>query len=62
MEIAEAIAQNPPELVQGVKQLLNEYVGKSWPDMAALESEARATRLKPPSPEESFRDFLSRGR
>ena len=62
LEIAQAIAQNPPELVQGVKQLLNDYVGLRWQDMASTELEARQTRFKPPPPEESFRDFLSRER
>lgn len=60
LEIAQLIAANPPEMVQGVKQLLNGYVGMGWPDMAAQEREARETRLRPPPAEESFRDFLER--
>jgi len=60
LEIAQLIAGNPPEMVQGVKQLLNGYVGMRWQDMAAQEREARETTLKPPPAEESFRDFLDR--
>ncbi len=60
LEIAQLIAANPPEMVQGVKQLLNGYVGRRWPEMAAEEREARETRLRPPPAEESFRDFLER--
>ena len=60
LEIAQLIASNPPEMVQGVKQLLNGYVGMRWPEMAAQEREARETVLKPPPAEESFRDFLER--
>ena len=60
MQLAHTVAGNPPEMVQGVKQLLHDYVGMRFPDMAHLEQEVRSTRLTPPPVREAFKDFLER--
>lgn len=52
------IAGNKPEAVQGIKQLLNEHIGRSWSEMLEAEHSFRTTKLEPPPPREAFKDFL----
>lgn len=54
------IAQNNPEMVQGMKQLLHERIGREWRAMYDGEIAAVSTTLRPTSMEEGFADFLSR--
>ncbi len=60
MEFAHTVAGNPPEMVQGAKRLLQDYIGMGYRDRARMEQEERSTRLKPPPVHEAFKDFLSR--
>jgi enoyl-CoA hydratase len=60
LNIARQIAQNPPEQVQGAKQLLHQYVGHEWQDMFKAEREAVRTRLRPTPVAEAFAEFLGR--
>lgn len=60
MTLARQIAKNPPDMVQGAKQLMIDYVGEPWMSMIQAEREAVATRLRPAPPKESFADFLNR--
>ncbi|MFN8526219.1 MAG: enoyl-CoA hydratase/isomerase family protein [Chloroflexota bacterium] len=54
------IAGNTPEMVQGIKQLLIQDIGRGWKDMYDAEKHALATDLKPSPVREGFKDFLSR--
>ena len=60
MEFAHLVAANPPDMVQGVKQLLHQYIGMPLRDMSRLEQEMRQTRLVPPPATEAFKGFLHR--
>jgi enoyl-CoA hydratase/carnithine racemase len=60
VEMGRQIAGNTPEMVQGIKQLLHEDVGRAWHEMYEAEREALSTTLKPSPVAEGFRDFLSR--
>ena len=60
LELARQIANNPPEMVQGAKQLLHQYVGDDWEAMFRAEREAVTTRLKPMPVSEAFSGFLGR--
>ena len=60
LELARQIAKNPPEMVQGAKQLLHQYVGDDWEAMFRAEREAVTTRLKPTPVSEAFAGFLGR--
>ena len=60
IEMGRQIAANTPEMVQGIKQLLHEDVGRGWREMYDAERTALNTTLKPSSIEEGFKDFLSR--
>ncbi len=60
--MARQIASNPPEAVQGIKQLMAEHIGRGWHDMLLAEREMRLTRPEPPPPTEAFKDFLDRKR
>jgi len=60
MTLARQIARNPPDMVQGAKQILIEDIGESWEAMLRSEREAIRTRLRPGPPKESFAEFLGR--
>ncbi len=60
MTLARQIAKNPPEQVQGAKQLLHQYIGESWQGMIHAERETVRTRLRPGPVKESFAEFLGR--
>ena len=60
MGLARQIANNPPDMVQGAKKLLNGYIGDSWLQMFEAERDAVRTRLQPGPVAESFADFLGR--
>jgi enoyl-CoA hydratase/carnithine racemase len=54
------IAGNTPEMVQGIKRILNEDIGRGWPEMYGAEKDALSGDLKPSPVAEGFKDFLSR--
>ena len=58
MEFAHSIAASPPNMIQGVKELLHDYIGMRFPDMSRLEQEMRENRLPAPPAQETFKDFL----
>jgi hypothetical protein len=47
-------------MVQGIKQLLLDDVGRAWREMYDAERQALSTTLRPSPVEEGFKDFLSR--
>ena len=60
VEMARQIAANTPEMVQGIKQLLHENIGRGWEEMYQAEREALSTTLRPSPIKEGFADFLGR--
>ena len=60
MEIATAIAENHPDSVQGVKQLLVEDVGLPWQEMWEREIDFMNTRVSHVGVEDAFKEFISR--
>ena len=60
IEMGRQIAGNTPEMVQGIKRLLLEDVGRAWLEMYEAERTALSTTLKPSPVAEGFKDFLSR--
>ena len=60
MEIGKQIAANDSRMVQGIKELMIEDVGRSWKEMHENELEAQAGKLSPTSIREGFRSFLDR--
>ena len=60
IEMGRQIAANTPEMVQGIKQLLLEDVGRAWLQMYDAEREALSTTLKPSPVAEGFKQFLDR--
>jgi enoyl-CoA hydratase/carnithine racemase len=60
LELAKMIAQNTPSMVQGIKELLNEGIGRSWGDRLEMERDILSGRLKPAHPREGFKEFLDR--
>jgi len=60
MELAHTIAGNPPEMVQAVKLMLNDYVGMRLEDMPKREQQGRAGLVTPPA-NQVFSSFLNRG-
>ena len=60
IEMGRQIAANTPEMVQGIKQLLLEDIGRGWREMYDAEREALTTTLRPSPIAEGFKDFLSR--
>lgn len=60
IEMGRQIAANTPEMVQGIKQILLEDIGRGWPEMYDAEKDALSTTLKPSPVAEGFKDFLSR--
>jgi enoyl-CoA hydratase/carnithine racemase len=60
IEMGRQIAGNTPEMVQGIKRILNEDIGRGWPEMYEAEKNALSGALKPSPVAEGFKDFLSR--
>ena len=60
MEIGRQIAANDSRMVQGIKELMIENVGRSWEKMHENELEAQAGKLSPTPFREGFRGFLDR--
>ena len=62
IDMGQAIAVNNPVSVRGIKEILIQNIGMSWREMLLNEAQMVSQSLKPPPPEESFRDFLERKR
>jgi enoyl-CoA hydratase/carnithine racemase len=60
IEMGRQIAGNTPEMVQGIKRILLEDIGRAWLEMYEAERDALSTTLKPSPIAEGFKDFLSR--
>jgi enoyl-CoA hydratase/carnithine racemase len=60
IEMARLISENDARMVQGIKRLLHENVGRDWRGRYDNEQNARKSRLKSNHPREGFKDFLSR--
>ncbi len=60
IEMGRQIAANTPEMVQGIKRLLLDDIGRAWHEMYEAERTALSTTMKPSSIEDGFKDFLSR--
>jgi 2-(1,2-epoxy-1,2-dihydrophenyl)acetyl-CoA isomerase len=60
IEMGRQIGTNTPEMVQGIKQMLIEDVGRGWREMYDAEKTALNTTLKPSPVKEGFKDFLAR--
>lgn len=54
------IAANVPEMVQGIKRLLHDDIGRGWAEMFEAERTALATTLRPSPVAEGFKEFLGR--
>ena len=60
VEMGRQIAGNTPEMVQGIKRILNEDIGRAWAAMYEAERDALSADLKPSPIAEGFKEFLSR--
>ena len=60
LEMGRQIAANTPEMVQGIKRLLHEDIGRSWAEMYEAERTALTTTLRPAPVAEGFKEFLGR--
>jgi 2-(1,2-epoxy-1,2-dihydrophenyl)acetyl-CoA isomerase len=60
IEMGRQIAANSPEMVQGIKQLLIDDLGRAWHEMYEAERTALATTMRPSSISEGFKAFLAR--
>ncbi len=60
VEIGRQIAENDTRMVQGIKELMIEDVGRSWHEMHENEMEAQAGKLVPTPIREGFQSFLDR--
>ena len=60
IEMGRQIAGNTPEMVQGIKQMMIEHLGRGWLEMYEAEKTALSTTLKPSPVAEGFKEFLSR--
>ncbi|MDP8924352.1 MAG: enoyl-CoA hydratase/isomerase family protein [Chloroflexota bacterium] len=60
IEMGRQVAGNMPEMVQGIKQLLLEDIGRDWRAMYDAERQALTTTLRPSPVAEGFKEFLSR--
>jgi 2-(1,2-epoxy-1,2-dihydrophenyl)acetyl-CoA isomerase len=60
IEMGRQIGTNTPEMVQGIKQMLLEDIGRGWREMYDAEKTALSTTLKPSPVKEGFKDFLAR--
>jgi len=60
LEMAQQISANDSRMVQGIKRLVHEDIGRDWRGCYDNEQNARKTYLKANSPREGFKDFLAR--
>jgi enoyl-CoA hydratase/carnithine racemase len=60
LEMGKMIAQNTPAMVQGIKELLNAGIGRTWEERLQMERDLLSGRLRPAHPREGFKDFLER--
>ena len=60
IEMGRLIGDNDPRMVQGIKRLLHEDIGRPWRERYDGEQNARKTSLKASPPREGFKDFLAR--
>ena len=60
LEMAQQISANDARMVQGIKRLVHEDIGRDWRGCYDNEQNARKTYLKANSPREGFKDFLAR--
>jgi enoyl-CoA hydratase/carnithine racemase len=60
LELAKTMAENTPSMVQGIKELLNEGIGRTWAERLEMERDILSGRLKPSHPREGFKAFLDR--
>jgi len=60
IEMGRQIAANTPEMVQGIKRLLIEDLGRAWLEMYEAERTALSTTMQPSSIAEGFKEFLAR--
>jgi enoyl-CoA hydratase/carnithine racemase len=60
LEMAQQISANDSRMVQGIKRLMHEDIGRDWRGCYDNEQNARKTYLKANSPREGFKDFLAR--
>ena len=60
LQIAHAIAANDTRIIKGIKDLMIQNVGASWPQMQLNELEAQQDNLKPPPVHQGFEEFLTR--
>ena len=60
MEMATTIAQNHPDSVRGVKDLLTEYIGLRWQEMWGRERDYLSTEVREMGVEEAFKEFLAK--
>jgi 2-(1,2-epoxy-1,2-dihydrophenyl)acetyl-CoA isomerase len=60
IEMGRQIAANTPEMVQGIKQLLIEDLGRAWYEMYEAERTALSTTMQPSSIADGFKEFLAR--
>ena len=60
LEMAQQISDNDSRMVQGIKRLVHEDIGRDWRGCYDNEQNARKTYLKANSPREGFKDFLAR--
>jgi 2-(1,2-epoxy-1,2-dihydrophenyl)acetyl-CoA isomerase len=60
IEMAQLICENDGRMVQGIKRLLHENMGRPWRERYDSEQKARKTSLKSNHPREGFKEFLDR--
>jgi enoyl-CoA hydratase/carnithine racemase len=60
IDMGRQIAANTPEMVQGMKRLLIEDLGRAWHEMYEAERTALSTTMQPSSIADGFKDFLAR--
>jgi enoyl-CoA hydratase/carnithine racemase len=60
IEMGRQISANTPEMVQGIKQLLHEDIGRTWHEMQEAERTMLSTTHRPASVAEGFKEFLAR--
>ena len=58
IEMGQTIAANNATSVQGIKEILIQHIGMGWREMLLNEARMVSDALKPPRPNESFKDFL----
>ncbi|MBR62353.1 MAG: hypothetical protein CL904_06880 [Dehalococcoidia bacterium] len=61
-EVAIQIADNDPNMVAGIKELLIQDIGASWREQFEMELDLVSGKLKPTPILEGFKDFLERKR